>query len=139
MKKISFSAISDRLKKINLKDRRIIIVGVIIIVVLLMMDFNSRMVLLLRLNDERDVLKTEVASLELTKISYEEKVIYATSEAALEQWAREEARMIEQGDIPIIAIAPVGKPPVITPQPPSSTEPLNRWQIWRELFFGAED
>ncbi len=138
MNKLSFSKIKDQLKKINLKDRRIIIIIAIILIVLLMMDFNGRMVLLLRLNEERDTLKTEVASLELTKISFEQKVLYATSEAALEQYAREEARMINDGDIPIIAIAPVGQSPKFTPIPAVPSKSLSNWQIWRELLLGSD-
>jgi len=138
VKKLDLSKLRDNLKKIKLNDRRIIIVIAIILVVLLMMDFNNRMVLLLRLNEERDVLSTQVTNLELTRISFEDKVRYATSDFALEEWAREEAGMIEEGDIPIIVIAPVDETPIPTPIVISTQQPIARWQIWQELFFGED-
>jgi cell division protein FtsB len=138
VKKLDLSKLRDNLKKIKLNDRRIIIVIAIILVVLLMMDFNNRMVLLLRLNDERNVLSTQVTNLELTRISFEDQVRYATSDPALEEWAREEARMIEEGDVPIIVIAPVDETPIPTPIVISTQQPIARWQIWQELFFGED-
>lgn len=124
------------MKKFKLTDRRLILIVVIIILVLLMMDFNNRMVLLLRLNQERDQLSTQVYQFEMTKVSYENKIIYATSDLALEEWAREEARMIEEGDIPIIIVPPAGQTPVPTPFPVVTQERIKSWQIWQELFFG---
>jgi len=136
VKKWDLSKFRERFKKIKLSDRRIVIVLAIILVILLMMDFNNRMVLLLRLNKERDALSTQVAKLEMTKISFEERVAYATSELALEQWAREEAGMIQEGDIPIIVIAPVDQTPIPTPVIIPTQQAMARWQIWQELFFG---
>lgn len=128
--------IIDKIKNIQLNDHRLILIAIIVILVLLMMDFNNRMVVLLRLNQERNQLSTQVAQFELTKISYEEQIIYATSERALEEWTREKARMIEEGDIPIIVIPPVGQVVVSTPVPVEIPEPIARWEIWQELFFG---
>lgn len=138
MKKLDLSKLRDNLKKIKLNDRRIIIVIAIMLVVLLMMDFNNRMVLLLRLNEDRDVLSTQVTNLELTRVSFEDQVRQATSDLALQQWAREEARMIEEGDIPIIVIAPVDETPIPTPIVISTQQSIARWQIWKELFFGED-
>jgi len=138
MKKLSFKNLSERIKKVKLSDRRIIIVVVILLVIVLMMDFNNRMVLLLRLNSERNTLSTQVSELELTKVSLDQKIIYATSDLALEQWAREEARMIKDGDIPIIVIPPVDETPSSTPIVVKTPNPIARWQIWQELFFGED-
>ena len=138
MKKLSFKNLGERIKKVKLSDRRIIIIVVILLVIFLMMDFNNRMVLLLRLNNERDTLSTRVAALEQTKTSLDQRIIYATSEVALEEWAREEARMIEEGDIPIIVIAPIGEKPTTTPMVLKTPQPVARWQIWQELFFGED-
>ncbi|MCJ7695260.1 MAG: septum formation initiator family protein [Anaerolineaceae bacterium] len=138
MKKLSLKNLGERIRKVKLSDRRIIIVVVILLVIFLMMDFNNRMVLLLRLNNERDTLSTRVAALEQTKASFDQRIIYATSEVALEEWAREEARMIEEGDIPIIVIPPVGEAPSSTPLVVKTPNPIARWQIWQELFFGED-
>lgn len=128
--------IKNFFKKIKINDHRLILVAVIIILVLLMMDFNNRMIVMLRLNQQRDQLSTQVMQFEQTKQSFEEQIVYATSERALEEWARERARMIEEGDVPVIILTPVGQQIVLTPITQATPERLTRFEIWQELFFG---
>ncbi len=124
------------MKRFRLNDRRILWVGALIILVLLMMDFNNRMSDLLRLNSQHDQISTEVANLVSTQKSLEEKIAYATSDVAVQEWARQEAHMAQPGDIPIVPVAPPGN----TPQPAviavPTPVPVSNWQVWQALFFG---
>jgi len=133
---IAMEKIKNFFKNIKFNDNRLLLVVVIVILVLLMMDFNNRMTQMLKLNQQRDQLSTQVIQFEQTKQSYEEKVIYATSERALEEWAREKARMVETGDVPIIVLTPAGQQIIATPVPQVTPESLAHWEIWQELFFG---
>ncbi|MGV8050071.1 MAG: septum formation initiator family protein [Anaerolineaceae bacterium] len=128
----------DKLKQIKWTDRRFILVVVIVILVFLMMDFNNRMVRMLELEQQESQLSTKVAALEQTKVKVEAEIAYATSDRALEEWAREKDRLINEGDYPIIIIPPTDQ--VITPTPVSTQEApqLSRFQIWKELFFGEQ-
>jgi cell division protein FtsB len=123
------------MKKI-FKDKRVIVAALVVILVFLLMDFNQRMVLLSRLRGHEKQLIQKYAELETTLTALETELAYAGSDEAVEQWAREEAGMIQEGDIPIVLLAPPG--PIATePAPPTSViEEVNKWEIWQELFFG---
>ncbi|MCL4560024.1 MAG: septum formation initiator family protein [Chloroflexi bacterium] len=124
------------MKRFRFNDRRILWIGALIILVLLMMDFNNRMSELLRLNTQHDQISTEVADLVSTQQSLEAQIAYATSDVAVQEWARQEAHLAQPGDIPIVPVAPPGS----TPQPPviavPTAVPVNNWQVWQALFFG---
>ncbi|HNX45805.1 MAG TPA: septum formation initiator family protein [Anaerolineaceae bacterium] len=129
--------ILEKIKSIHWADRRIIMVVVIVVLVLLMMDFNNRMVNMLQLGRQEKQLNTQVAALQQTKVKIEAQIAYATSDAAVEQWAREENRLVNEGDYPIIIMAPSGQIPTPTPRPVTAKVMLSNMQIWKELLFGG--
>lgn len=119
-----------------LKDKRIIVVVLAIIAFFLLIDFNQRMGLLIRLRSQERVLIDKYSQLESTRSALETAIAYSESDEAVEQWAREEAGMVQPGDIPIV---------ILPPSTPAVSEPLvqerfieevHKWQIWQELFFG---
>ena len=59
-----------------------------------------------------------------------------TSEKAVEQWAREDAKLINEGDVPIIILPPSKPTPTPTPVPLVQEEPLSNFEIWKALFLG---
>ena len=123
------------MKKI-LTDKRVIVVAVVVILVLLFMNFNQRMILLSRLRSQEKTLTVEFADLEATKFILETKVAGADSDEAVEEWAREEAGMVQDGDVPIV-ILPPSTPLLPTPNSSiTTTDQVEYWEIWRELFFG---
>ena len=123
------------MKKI-LTDKRVIVVAVVAILVLLFMNFNQRMILLSRLRSQEKTLTVEFADLEATKFILETKVAGADSDEAVDEWAREEAGMVQDGDVPIV-ILPPSTPLLPTPNSSiTTTDQVEYWEIWRELFFG---
>lgn len=129
----------EKIKKINWADRRLITIIVIVVLVFLMMDFNNRMTTMIRLNNEEAGLQTRIARLEATQLKLEDQIAYATSEIALEEWARESNRMIEEGDHPIILLQPGDYKPQLTPTPQPETVTRSRLDIWIELLFGTSE
>ncbi|HOF29007.1 MAG: hypothetical protein KBA05_01180 [Anaerolineaceae bacterium] len=134
-----FNKLGEKIKGINWADRRLITVLVIVVLVLLMMDFNNRMSNMIQLNQMETILRTKVAGLEATKMVVEDDIAYATSDRALEEWAREKDRLIEEGDHPIIIMPPSDYTPVPTATPKPETIVLTRLEIWKELIFGGEN
>lgn len=123
------------MKKI-LKDKRVIVVVLVIVLVLLLMDFNQRMVLLSRLRSQEKELIQEYADLVATRDAIKTELAYANSDEAVEEWAREEAGMIQEGDIPIVLLPP-STPAAVEPPPESEkVDDIHPWDIWQELFFG---
>ncbi|MCK9246038.1 MAG: septum formation initiator family protein [Anaerolineaceae bacterium] len=129
----------EKIRKVNWADRRLITVVVIVILVFLMMDFNNRMTTMIRLSNEEAALQTRIANLKATQVKLEDQIAYATSEVALEEWARESNRMIQAGDHPIILLQPGDYKPQATPTPQPEVSTLDNLDIWKELLFGTSE
>ena len=129
-------SIWEKIKQFNWTDRRFLLVVVIAALVFLMMDFNNRMVNMLQLDHQEKALSTQVSALKATKSQIEADLAYATSDKALEQWARESGHLINEGDRPIVVIPPANQIITPSPSPQTKTLTLDRWQIWKELFLG---
>jgi cell division protein FtsB len=123
------------MKKI-FKDKRVLVVVVVIILVLLLMDFNQRMVLLTKLRGQEKDMAQKYSNLVATRDALQTEIAFANSDEAVEKWAREEAGMIQEGDIPIVLLPP-DTPVATSPQPQEEeVNDIKPADIWRELFFG---
>ena len=125
----------NMIKKI-LKDKRVILVVLAVLLVLLLVDFNQRMTLLTRLRREERDLTERYAQLESTRMALETELIYAQSDEAVARWAREDAMMVQPGDIPIILLPPAEPIPAQQSSEPVIFEEIKKWEIWQTLFFG---
>jgi hypothetical protein len=115
----------------------VIIVGVIFLAYLVM-DFNNRMVNLRNLNEQRDRVAAQVTSLVKERSNLETQIAYATSEAAVVQWAYEEGRMVQPGDNPVIPLAPAQSTPAPKPNPIITQPAVEKWQVWMMLFVDKQ-
>ncbi len=107
----------------------------IVILVLLIMDFNSRMAELRRLTSEKEVVGAQATQLLQTNVYLETQIAYATSERAVEEWAREKQHMQQPGDNPVVPLAPANSTPVPTPTPAVTPKVIENWDLWMGLFF----
>lgn len=123
------------MNRLSRNSRYFIFIVGIGILVLLVLGFNNRIAMLRQLEEEANEVSTEVEKLEETHTVLEAQIAYATSAAAVEDWAYEEARMIREGDHLIVPISPEDSTPVtsIPEEPEKST--LENWQFWKALFF----
>lgn len=116
--------------------KKIIGTAAIVLLMMLMMNINSRLTEYFRLSAERDELRTQVSYDLATKIVLETRVAYATSDQAVEDWARNDAHRARPGDKVIVPVTPVGQ----TPEPEIKVTPTLRavanWEVWWALFFG---
>ncbi len=116
--------------------KKVIGVAAVVLLILLMTNLNSRLSEYFRLSSERDMMSTQVANLQLTKLALDTQVAYATSDQAVDDWARNEAHMARPGDKVIIPLTPEHQ----TPQPKVEVTPTPRtvenWEVWWALFFG---
>ncbi len=108
----------------------------IFLLVLLMINLNSRLGEYFRLDSERDKMQTQSANMAMTSVALETQVAYATSQQAVEDWARNEAHMAKPGDVVVIAVTPAAVTPtpevMVTPE----ARPIANWEVWWALFFG---
>ena len=126
----------EKIKQINWADRRVFLVIAIVVLVFLMMDFNNRMVRSLQLEKQEQLLISRVAALEQTEQQLQADIAYANSDRAVEEWAREEAKLINEGDVPIVLQPQSAAAAAPTPTPLAEVKALSRLEIWKQLFWG---
>jgi len=116
--------------------KRIIGLGAIALLVLFMMNLNSRLSEYFHLSSERNKLEVIVGELQATKVELDTQAAYATSDAAVIDWARSEAHMALPGDSVLIPVTPNG--PTQEPEIQATLAPrmIENWQVWWVLFFG---
>ena len=116
--------------------RRVFIAAGILILMFMVMDFNTRLENLNRLNDQREVVREQATQAMQTELAMRTAVAYATSDQAVEDWARSEGRYQKPGDQPVVPLGQPGSEPVISSTPTPFPTPKPNWLIWQELFFG---
>ena len=111
----------------------LIVIGLIVLT-LLVMDFNNRMAELRRLSDQQKIVAAEVTELVRTQTHLETQIAYATSDAAVLEWAYEEGKWIREGDYPVVPLAVEESTPEPTIAPTATQVPEPNWEIWMSLF-----
>jgi cell division protein FtsB len=112
-----------------------IVIIVLVVLAYLVMAFNSRTEELNRLNLEQEAVQTQLESRQQTKAAIEAQIEFATSEAAVREWAYKN-HMAQPGDQVVIPIAPAESTPtpqLAEPQTQPSSQP--NWQRWLVLFI----
>jgi cell division protein FtsB len=117
-------------------DKRFLLVLGILILVLLMVDYNKRMSELTNLNTQLDNLSTEEFQLEQTKQLFNTQIAYATSDVAVQDYARNNGKMAQPGDIPIVPLSPGDSTVQPTVVIPTVVPKVNNWEKWLALFVG---
>ena len=107
----------------------------ILILVLLIMDFNSRMAELRRLTAEKEVVGAQATQLVQTNAALNTQIAYATSDSAVEEWARISQHMQRQGDNLVAPISPPNSTPVPTSTAVVTPRVVDNWDLWMDLFF----
>jgi hypothetical protein len=112
----------------------LVVIGLIVLT-LLVMDFNNRMAELRRLSDKREDVAVEATGLMQTQMHLETQLAYATSEAAVVEWAYEEGHMVREGENLVIPLEYPGFTPEVTVIPTPTPEPESNLQVWFSLFL----
>lgn len=100
----------------------------------LVMGFNTKMVELRRLSDQKDQVAARATSVALENAHLVAKITQAVSDQAVMKWAYEDAHMVRPGDNPVAPIAPIVSTPQPTPVPVSEYRQIKNWQMWLLLF-----
>jgi uncharacterized protein (DUF2147 family) len=120
------------------KWRTLVFILGMVLVVILLMDLSSRLERMDRLDSQLESVAAEATSVMATQVGLITQVAYATSDAAVDQWAYEDGKWIKPGEH-LVEIVPVGTPAAPTATAPGSgEEDVPKWRIWWELFFGDQ-
>ncbi len=123
------------LDKLKFDSRRFIVYAVFFVLFFILMGLSSRFAELNKQNEQKDLMNTEVMALRATNDVLETKITYATSEVAVEEYAREEGYMVKPGEVLVIPISPYKITPSPEYVPTPTTKPLTNLEIWYQLFF----
>ena len=110
------------------------IVGLVVVIVLLI-DFNRRMEELNRLSTKLQAVRVEGTTIMQIQESLVTRVAYATSDAAVEQWAYQN-KWVRVGEHPVALVSVGNITATPSPQLEVPVENQPNWRIWWELFFG---
>ncbi len=113
----------------------LILVGVVV-GLLIMLDFNRRLAEAQRLVDSATQVGRQVALLETEHAVLETQVAYATTDKAVIDWAHENGKLVQPGEVLVVPVLPTPPPtPVPLPTPPPAPAPA--YTLWWSLFFEA--
>lgn len=121
--------------KINYDKKQIIIIVLIVIFFFMLFGLNTRLSELFHLADQQAGMQTKVSSLKNTEIAISTQIAVATSNIAVEAWARDQGHMAQPGDKVIVPIQPSSSPLSAGFRSTSTPIIFENWQIWWDLFF----
>ena len=123
------------MKKPSFDFRKITIYIALIVIFFLLMGLSARFNELTKLTEQNNLMQTEVAALKITEYAIETQIAYATSEIAVEEYAREQGYMVKPGEVLVVPLSDNKVTPTPITIPIVESEPIPNWTIWYELFF----
>jgi cell division protein FtsB len=113
-----------------------LIVVLTVLGILLIGDLNSRMANARRLERESQVLATEVSALNTEQVDLATRVAGATSEAYIAEWAHGDAKLVREGEVLVVPVAPDGTQRSFQTADDVRLETPSNFQVWWALLFG---
>jgi cell division protein FtsB len=126
------------MNRLHIDWRRVALIAGVLFLVVLIVDFNARLEELERLNRQAEITRLEATQAGMTKIAYETQVANATSGQTVEEEARSNAAMIQEGDHPVVVLGDGSETPPGNPEPTPIPTLKPNWQLWWDLYFGEE-
>jgi len=116
--------------------RRVLVTIGIVALVFVVLEFNRRLEELSLLNDQAELVRTQATQGVQTQMALQTAVAFANSTASVEEWARTDGHYIKDGDLPVVPVGAPGAAPIEMSTPIPLPTPMQKWEVWWELFFG---
>src|SRR6266487_5982633 len=116
--------------------RRVAVMIGILVLVFIVLEFNRRLEELNMLNAQNNLVQLQATQAIQTQGALQTQVAYATSNAAVEEWARTDGHYIQDGDLPVVPIGEPGASPIEASTPTPGPTQMTKWEVWWNLFFG---
>ena len=120
---------------LKLIKRHFYIFILVLVAVYLIIDLNTRLSTLSFLENQEATLQADVVNLQSTLDTINDRIDYAKSDTAVEEWARQQGLMRKEDDHVIIPLPGVYNTPTPTPVPEVAVTPAPNWAIWKSLIF----
>jgi hypothetical protein len=113
--------------------RYIALVIALVVLAYLVMEFNSRSAELNRLRVEQQIVATRRQSRQQTEVALEGQIAYATSDAAVMEWAYRN-HLVRPGDVAVVPVQRLQVTATPAPRPVITPTEIDNFQIWLSLF-----
>ena len=123
------------MEKLKAIKRHIYVLIIILLAVYLIIDLNTRLSTLSFLENQESTLQADVVHLQGTLDTVNDRINYAGSDTAVEEWARQQGLMRKEGDHVIIPLPGDYSTMTPTPFPEIIVTPAPNWEIWKSLIF----
>ncbi len=123
------------MEKLKVFKRHIYILILILLAVYLIIDLNTRLSTLGFLENQEATLQTDVENLQGTLATVNDRINYAGSDTAVEEWARQQGLMRKEGDHVIIPLPGDYSTVTPTPFPEIIVTPAPNWEIWKSRIL----
>jgi len=125
------------MKRFSFNWKRVVFTTGAIFLILLVVDFNARLEALNKLEQRAELTRSEATQVAATQIALQTKVAYAGSDQIIEDEARGNDLMYQDGDHTVIVIGQGETLQSTEPEPtPTPTSPRSNWDLWLEVLFG---
>lgn len=121
-----------------IERNRIVLLVLLVLFIYFVLQINALQTKLTPLQEQAATARAQGTKLAKTQISLQTQVAYATSDDAVEDYARGEGHMIQPGDNPVIVIPVEGPTVVPTAIPETTQKQLSPLETWIYLIFGYE-
>ena len=120
-------------------DRRLPVFWIVMILIaglLIIGDLNRRMADARRLERDAVILDEQVAAKSTERADLMTRVAAATSEESIAEWARADAKLVREGEVLVVPMAPHEASPAPDTVESEYPEPPTKLQVWLALLFG---
>jgi len=105
------------------------------IVLILVMNFNTRLEDLSHLQNEAATVRAQATAVVITQQALETQVALATSPAAVDEYARNQAHMAQPNDNVFVIVPAPGATAQAAPTPTPADVNQTKWDIWMNILF----
>ena len=127
------------MKSSLVNSKRYIFYSILLLLFLLLMGLSARVNELNQLTEQYQMMVTDVSALRATNSQLETQVAFASSDEAVDEYAREYGMMVKPEEILVIPISPNKPTPTKEISQVVSVETVPNWKIWYQLFFANID
>ena len=127
------------MKNLQIDFRKFTIYIALVVIFFLLMGLSARFNELTKLSEQNNLMQTEVVALQITNNHIESLIGYATSEVAVEEYARDKGYMVMPGEVLIVPLSSSDVTPTPMTKPTVEATNLPNWKIWFELFFSEQN
>ena len=99
-------------------------------------DLNQRMADARHLDQDAALLEDELNRLIEENARLQDEIAVANTEAYVERWAHQEARMVQEGEVLVILIGPEGEESVAGNPSEADAPVYSNLDVWLELILG---